>query len=157
MEVTKNAGRKGEKGIKILCPVPYSYKKKDNNAEDDETETTINSIYFKIGHVFDISQVDGDIPTLAEELKDNPESLNEIIEKVIACSPVPIIYDYNLKKNDGNGYYDLLTKTIALRAGMSSLQAFKTLIHKLLTVLCMIKNILADKQRLKPNIYKSIS
>lgn len=122
--------RKGEKGIKILSPIPYTYNKKENDA-DDEAETTVNGIRFKIGHVFDISQVDGEMPTLADELKDNPESLNEIINKVIACSPIPINYDNSLKKNDGNGYYDLLNKSIALRAGMSSLQTFKTLIHEI--------------------------
>lgn len=123
--------RKGERGIKILCPVPYSYMNKDNSNEGDETETTVNGVRFKVGYVFDVSQVDGEMPTLAVELKDNPDSLNEIIKNVIACSPVPITYDYSLKKNDGNGYYDLLTKTIALRAGMSSLQTFKTLIHEI--------------------------
>lgn len=123
--------RKGEKGIKILCPVPYSYMNKDNSNEGDKTETIINGVRFKVGHVFDVSQVDGEMPTLADELKDNPESLNEIINKVIACSPNPVIYDNSLKKNDGNGYYDLLNKSIALRAGMSSLQTFKTLIHEI--------------------------
>ncbi len=123
--------RKGQRGIKILCPIPYSYKKKDYDGVDDETEITVNGVHFKIGHVFDVSQVDGNMPTLADELKDNTENLKAIIDKVIACSPIPIKYDYSLKKSDGNGYYDLLTKTIALRAGMSSLQTFKTLIHEI--------------------------
>lgn len=42
-----------------------------------------------------------------------------------------IFYDYSLNKNQGNGYYELDTKRIALRAGMSSLQTLKTLIHEI--------------------------
>jgi antirestriction protein ArdC len=122
--------RKGEKGIKILCPIPYSYKRKDHFDEYAEEEI-VNAVGFKIGHVFDISQVDGDMPTLADELTDNPDNLNDIIEKLIASSPVPVTYDKRLTKNNGNGYYDMETKSIALRAGMSSLQTFKTLVHEI--------------------------
>lgn len=121
--------RKGEKGIKILCPVPYSYRKKGYADEDENT--LISGVRFKIGHVFDISQIEGDMPTLADELTDNPENLKDIIDNLINSSPITITYDYNLKKNDGNGYYDLLNKSIALRAGMSTLQTFKTIIHEI--------------------------
>ena len=122
--------RKNEKGIKILCPVPYTYKKKDTSDEDEE-EKLVSAVGFKIGHVFDVSQVDGTMPTLADELTANPDNLNDIIDKVIASSPVPVDYDYRLTKNDGNGYFNMETKSIALRAGMSSLQTFKTLIHEI--------------------------
>lgn len=122
--------RKGERGIKILCPVPYCYKKKENTNESEE-EKVISAVGFKIGHVFDISQVDGEVPMLADELTANPDNLNDLLDKVIASSPVPVIYDNKISKNDGNGYYDMKTKTIALRAGMGSLQTFKTLIHEI--------------------------
>lgn len=122
--------RKCERGIKILCPVPYYYKKKENTDESEE-EKIISTVGFKIGHVFDISQVDGDVPMLAEELTANPDNLNDLIDKVIASSPVPITYDKRLTENDGNGYFDMKTKTIALRVGMGSLQTFKTLIHEI--------------------------
>ncbi len=122
--------RKGERGIKILCPVPYAYKKKDHSDENEE-EKLVSAVGFKIGHVFDVSQVDGTMPTLADELTANPDNLNDIIDKVIASNPVPVDYDYRLTKNDGNGYFNMETKSIALRAGMSSLQTFKTLIHEI--------------------------
>lgn len=123
--------RKGEKGIKILCPVPYSYIKKGESDVEESPNFLVSGIRFKIGHVFDISQVDGEIPTLANELTNNPEQLQNIIDKLIACSPISIIYDNSLNKDDGNGYYDMATTTIALRAGMSSLHTFKTLIHEI--------------------------
>jgi len=122
--------RIGEKGIKILCPVPYSYKKKENIDESDE-EKIVSAVGFKIGHVFDISQVDGEVPMLAEELTANPDNLIDLIDIVMASSPVPVTYDKRLTVNDGNGYFDMKTKTIALRVGMSSLQTFKTLIHEI--------------------------
>jgi hypothetical protein len=67
--------KKGEKGIKILCPVPYTYVKKQDDSSNNLTENSmiqISGVKFKIGHVFDISQVEGNIPTLADELTDNP-------------------------------------------------------------------------------------
>lgn len=68
--------KKGEKGIKILCPVPYTYVKKQDDSSNNLTENSmiqISGVKFKIGHVFDISQVEGNIPTLADELTDNPD------------------------------------------------------------------------------------
>lgn len=76
--------RKGEQGIKILCPVPYSYTKKEKLTEEDGEESSyylVSGVKFRIGHVFDISQVDGDMPTLANELTDNSECLQDIIDK----------------------------------------------------------------------------
>jgi antirestriction protein ArdC len=126
--------RKGEKGIKILCPVPYSYTKKEKSTEEDGEESSyflVSGVKFRIGHVFDISQVDGDIPTLANELTENPEHLQSMIDNLIAYSTIRVFYDYSLNKDQGNGYYDLYNKSIALRGGMSSLQTFKTLIHEI--------------------------
>jgi len=126
--------RKGEKGIRILCPVPYSYTRKEKSTEEDGEESSyflVSSVKFRIGHVFDISQVDGEIPIMANELTDNPEHLQNMIDNLIAYSPTHVFYDSSLNKGQGNGYYDLETKTIALRAGMSSLQTYKTLIHEI--------------------------
>lgn len=46
--------RKGEKGIAIFCPRPF---KTDRIGDDGEPEVGLT---FRLGHVFDISQTDGD-------------------------------------------------------------------------------------------------
>lgn len=121
--------KKGEKGIKILYPVPFKYEEKTDDEQDEEPKVK-TGIRYKVGHVFDISQVDGEMPELVNELELNPEYLESIIHELILNSSVPISYDVSLKKSDSNGYYDPSTDTIALRNGMSSLQTFKTLIHE---------------------------
>jgi len=123
--------RKGEKGIRILVPIPFNYeKKKDSDDEDEEETIIVKGVRFKVGHVFDVSQVEGEIPELVDDLNLNPEYLDLIIDELIQNSTVPISYDPFLKKGDSNGYYNPITDAIALRKNMSSLQTFKTLIHE---------------------------
>ena len=134
--------KKGSKGIKVLVPIPYSYVKEEvvkdefNNVRYDKNgnkvveETEVNGLAFRLGNVFDISQVEGEIPSLTNELKDNPKQLEEAIENLIRTSDVPINYDYTLNSNTAYGYYSLIEKAIYLRADLNSMHMFKTLIHE---------------------------
>lgn len=125
--------KKGEKGIKILCPITYSYKKKNSSNNDGNTEDdtlVVQGVRFKIGHVFDVSQVEGELPTLVNELIDDPEYLKTLTDEFISNSAVKVAFDSSLKKGGANGYYDLNTKSISIRDDMSSMQTFKTLIHE---------------------------
>lgn len=125
--------KKGENGIRILVPIPYTYQKEktsvnNNGAVVQETED-IRGLTFRIGTVFDISQVQGEFPSLANELEDNPQMLQTAVKRIISEND-SIKYDFGLCKNSANGYYRLDTKEIFLRSDMSSLQTFKTLIHE---------------------------
>lgn len=54
---------KGQKGIGILAPLAYR-KKQDSDDAGDESDTAVRG--FKVVHVFDVSQTDGeDLPQLA--------------------------------------------------------------------------------------------
>ena len=125
--------RKGEKGIKVLVPIPYTYQT-ERKAIDDEGNSVIETVdakglTFKIGHVFDASQVQGEMPTLAHELKDDSEHLQKAVEKIVAENE-DIHYDHDLKKGGANGYYRLDTKQIALRPDMAAAQTIKTIVHE---------------------------
>lgn len=120
--------KKGERGIRILVPIPYKYEKKIN-LNDEDTEI-ITGIRYRVGHVYDISQVEGAVPEIAEEIKHNPKYLKPIIESLLVSSKVSVFYDISLRKGDANGYYNPCTDSIALREGMSTLQTFKTLLHE---------------------------
>lgn len=134
--------KKGSKGIKVLVPIPYSYVKEEvvkdefNNVRYDKNgnkvveETEVNRLTFRLGNVFDISQVEGEIPTLTNELKDNPKQLEEAIENLIRTNDVPINYDYTLNSNTAYGYYSLTEKAIYLRPDLNFMHMFKTLIHE---------------------------
>ena len=79
--------KKGSKGIKVLVPIPYSYTKEkvvtdefnnvryDKNGNKVVEETEINGVTFRLGNVFDISQVEGEFPKLTNELQDNPNQI----------------------------------------------------------------------------------
>ena len=83
--------KKGSKGIKVLVPIPYSYIKeeavtdefnqvkydRDGNKVIEQTE--VKGLTFRLGNVFDISQVEGEIPSLINELKDNPKGLDRCV------------------------------------------------------------------------------
>lgn len=125
--------RKGEKGIKVLVPIPYTYQTEQKTVDEQGNPVveTVDAkgLTFKVGHVFDVSQVQGEMPTLAHELEDDPEYLRQAVERIIAENE-SINYDHNLKKGGANGYYRLDTKQIALRPDMSASQTIKTIIHE---------------------------
>jgi len=124
--------KKGERGIKVLVPIPYTYEKERTIQDPKGTivETLeMKGLSFRIGNVFDVSQVSGEIPTLAKELQDNPEDLKKAVNQIISNND-NIKYDSKLSKEKANGYYQPATKEIYLRAKMSALQTFKTLIHE---------------------------
>ncbi len=69
----KRQVRKGERGIMIFAPCPFKREVERGNGETD----TVDGIYFRVVHVFDVSQTDGpdlpdvDVPTIdtvADEL-----------------------------------------------------------------------------------------
>ena len=53
--------KRGEKGIKVLVPIPYTYEKKQKTVDEDGNaimETVdAKGLTFRIGHVFDAQQV----------------------------------------------------------------------------------------------------
>ena len=134
---------KGQKGIKILAPSPYTVKKeiekidpltqkpvigKDGKPVTEEKEITIPA--FKVVSVFDVSQTEGkELPNIAvDTLTGNVELYEDFFKALKETSPVPIAFE----KIEGgaHGYYHLEDKRIAIDEGMSELQTIKTAIHE---------------------------
>ncbi|REJ74278.1 MAG: hypothetical protein DWQ45_05995 [Planctomycetota bacterium] len=80
--------RKGEKGIAIFAPLRFRRK------SDDPNEEAINSIAsFKVVHVFDISQTDGDdLPQFAQ-ISGDPGELLQRLEDVVQESGIALSYE----------------------------------------------------------------
>ena len=125
--------KRGEKGIKVLVPIPYTYEKKQKTVDEDGNaimETVdAKGLTFRIGHVFDAQQVDGQLPSPCHELTDDSEELQEVVNRIISEND-EISYDVTLQEGGANGYYRVDTKQICLRTGMAASQEFKTLIHE---------------------------
>ena len=122
---------KGAKGIKILCPVPYKYTEEQDTKDGGKKEVEKSGLYFKVGHVFDISQTDGELPTLTEKIKGNSDELKALIKKIIGGSDVPIVIDKELNDKPENGYYDLLVGDIHVKENLEDAHKLKTIIHEL--------------------------
>lgn len=125
--------KRGEKGIKILVPIPYTYEKHQKTVDEDGNtimETVdAKGLTFRIGHVFDAQQIDGQLPSVCHELTDDSEELQAAVNRIISEND-DISYDVTLQEGGANGYYRVDTKQIFLRTGMAASQQFKTLIHE---------------------------
>ena len=136
--------KSGEKGIKIFAPTPYKVKKLVDKIDPDtrkpildsegktvkeEKEVTVPA--FKVVTVFDISQTEGkEFPDLSvKPLLADVEQYEDFFAALEKASPVPIAFEQIT--NGANGYFSLTDKRIAIKEGVSELQAVKTAIHEI--------------------------
>lgn len=135
--------KKGEKGIRIICPSPYKkeYLKdvidkttgKPELLSDGRTKQEIVQKvipFFKVGYVYDISQTEGQpLPEIADILEgDLDEGLKSLKEAMLQVSPVPVRF----QPIDGetNGFYSPAAGEIVVDSTLSEKQSLKTLIHE---------------------------
>ena len=136
--------KSGEKGIKIFAPAPYKVKKLvdkidpetrkpvlDREGKTVKEEKEITFPAFKVVTVFDISQTEGkEFPDLSvKPLLADVEQYEDFFAALEKASPVPIAFEQIT--NGANGYFSLTDKRIAIKEGVSELQAVKTAIHEI--------------------------
>ncbi len=135
--------KKGEKGITILAPCPYTKQREvevvdpaTHELKRDEDGNPVREMKefkytgFKTTTVFDIGQTEGkELPEIAPELKGEVADYDTLMKAIENVSPVPVRFeDWSDEKK---GYYDLANKEIVIKAGMSQEQTLKTAIHEL--------------------------
>ena len=127
----KRQVRKGEKGIRILAPIPRKYTKEVTDADGNVTEEEVSYVRFKAISVFDVSQTDGEeLPSIAVDALDGTvEGFESLWGKLIQVTPASVKYEQI--EGNTNGYYNPKEKCIAVKEGMSELQTIKTLIHEI--------------------------
>ena len=130
----KKLGRqinKGEKGIKVLVPIPYKYEKEVENKSGDTETIELSGTSFRIGNVFDISQTTGkELPKLTTDLKEYSAEIELAIEAIAKTSKVPVRFESDMP-HDKKGYYSISNKEIVINDNMSDTQTFKTLVHEI--------------------------
>jgi antirestriction protein ArdC len=130
----KSLGRfvkKGEKGIAIFAPCKYKTAVED---EDGNEQTFQQLRGFRVVHVFDISQTEGEDlpdldavrPTLLDG--DAPDGIWDALVGHAASIGFEVVRH---QKGGENGYCDFLKKEVAVRPDVAPAQAVKTLIHEL--------------------------
>ncbi len=129
--------RKGERGIKILAPCRKRVSPVEPEGEQDQVERIEILTGFRVVHVFDLSQTEGD------ELADvRPKRLTGGVPHQLVDALEWRVTDegFTLRREAiarwaRNGYVDFERRLIVLRDDVSGAQAAKTLIHELAHVL----------------------
>ena len=127
--------RKGEKGIAILAPCmpPKKTKVIEPEDEDDEGLIEVTPIYFKVVHVFDVSQTEGqelpevEVPALAGEAD---EDLFNGAMNLAKLQGLDVSFEIRPYQDPAiKGMYS--GKTIWVRPDESRAQQLKTLLHEM--------------------------
>jgi len=135
--------KKGEKGIKILAPAPYTIQReqakldeKGNPVMDKDGEPVIESVEvkinaFKVVSTFDVSQTDGkELPSIGvDELSGSVDGYGTFLEALKQSCPVPMTFEEI--PGGAKGFYSQTEKRIAIQEGMSEAQTVKTAIHEM--------------------------
>lgn len=116
--------KKGEHGIEIL--VPMLVRDRDEDADEERRRL----VGFRVGHVFDVSQTEGEpLPTLVNEVSGGVERYAAVMEAVRAVSAYPVELVADLP--EGTKGYFRRGELIAIREGMGEGQTLKTALHEL--------------------------
>lgn len=122
--------REGEKGIAIFAPCKYKTTIEDENGE----EQSLHQIRgFRVVHVFDISQTEGqalpDIDAVKPKLLDGdaPSAIWSCLVGHARTLGYEVIRD---RRGAENGFCDFTEKVIGIRPDVSPSQALKTLVHE---------------------------
>ena len=135
--------KKGEKGIKIIAPAPYTVQKEvdkldsngkpviDSDGEHVKETKEYQVMSFKAETTFDVSQTDGkELPKIGvEELKGEVDKFELMMGVLKDLSPVPIGFEDI--QSGAKGYYHTTDKRIAIQKDMSELQTVKTCLHEI--------------------------
>ena len=133
--------KKGEKGIAILAPCmpPKGEKSEPSDTgisgadeEEQDKQTEIRPIYFKVVYVFDVSQTEGkalpefEVPPLTGEAN---EALFEQVMHLSESQGLEVSFESKPNQDsDIKGFY--VGKTIWVRPEESRAQQLKTLLHE---------------------------
>lgn len=134
--------KRGESGIKILAPTPFTIKKEQQKLDPDTRHPIIGSdglplteevevriARFKVIPVFDVSQTDGKpLPNLVEDLTGDVKHYELFLDTLRAVSPLPIRFETMEPGTDG---VCRMGDSIGIRTGMSEIQTISAGIHEI--------------------------
>lgn len=115
--------RRGERGIKILCPHLYSVETENGNEEV--------RLGFHIGYTFDVSQTYGEDLPESPCLPVNVDVIDgqRLIDVLVKASPVPVAFeDFD---SDANGYFSTDENRIVVKPSLSEAMKIRCLIHEI--------------------------
>jgi len=113
----------GEKGIMILAPI---VRRKNESAEQNETDESSTAVGFRAAYVFDISQTDGqELPTIGS-VNGDPHDYRERLAKFVTEQGIALEYSDDIAPARGTSSGGKIT----LLPGQSPAEEFATLAHE---------------------------
>ncbi len=138
----ERAVKKGEKGIKIICPTPYKRyeyepKKDENGNEIRRADGSVEKEKvchiqqgYKVGYTFDVSQTEGkELPEICTRLDGSVEGAEDLIKILQNISPVPLSFEH--VEGGANGYFSPSEMKIVVDEELSSNHKIHTCIHEM--------------------------
>jgi antirestriction protein ArdC len=121
--------RKGSKGIAIFAPIVSRLKVEDKETGEERTIASAPHA-FRVVHVFDVSQTDGDeLPEIpCHRLEGEGAAYDEL---TAYAEELRFRVEVGELPGETNGLCDHLTRTITIREGLASAQQTKTLAHEI--------------------------
>ena len=140
--------REGERGIKILAPCRKRVSPIEAEREQDEAERVEILTGFRVVHVFDVSQTEGD--ELADVRPKRltgevPQQLVDALEQRVTDEGFALKREA-IARSARNGYADFERRLVVLRDDLSGAQTAMTLIHELGHVLLHQVTDLCDRE-----------
>ena len=134
---------RGERGIRILAPTPYTIRKEQEKLDPNtklpmrgpdgevlKEEVEIKIPRYRPVSVFDVSQTDGEpLPSIVSDLTGNVQQYAMFMEALKKSSPVPITLEPLMDGSDG--YFSSSEQKIVLNEGMSEVQTVSAAIHEI--------------------------
>lgn len=117
--------KKGEHGIAILAPMLL--RQRDAEPKDGETVEPRKVLRFRVVHVFDVSQTDGEpLPAFAR-VSGDPGVCTDRLRTHIASRGITLVYEDSLGGAEGMSSGG----TIKVRSGLPAAEEFSVLVHEL--------------------------
>ena len=161
--------KRGEKGIKIIAPVPVKEKRQVEKIDEEtqeivigidgqpETETVERILpRFRVTTVFDVSQTEGEpLPTLeVNELVGDVFIYEDFMKGLEEISPVP--FQFQEIGSGAKGYYSNAEKLVAIQTGMSQAQTMKTAVHETAHAILHDRDVMEENGITKDRMTKEV-
>lgn len=161
--------KRGEKGIKIIAPVPVKEKRQVEKIDEEtqeivigidgqpETETVERILpRFRVTTVFDVSQTEVEpLPTLeVNELVGDVFIYEDFMKGLEEISPVP--FQFQEIDSGAKGYYSNAEKLVAIQTGMSQAQTMKTAVHETAHAILHDRDVMEENGITKDRMTKEV-
>ena len=124
--------KKGEKGIAIFAPMPFKQKEENEGSRDRtakgerKSDEEVTMMGFKVVHVFDISQTEGDPLPEPSKVTGEVGANLERIQRVVVDSGIELKFE----QLDGAHGYSVGGKVV-IDQSLSDAEKFQTIAHEL--------------------------